>query len=97
MCLNFHEYSLKCQNHVDVKCGITLFKNCFSFANLVCHEADYGLKADWSFFETAHGKGLVDGVGGEIKRMVWKLVLQGKAVVSDFESFFKMANGLEKR
>ena len=69
----------------------------FTFANLVCHEADYGLKADWSFFETAHGKGPVDGVGGEIKRVVWKAVLQGKAVVSDCKSFFKTAKGLAKK
>ena len=55
------------------------------------------MKADWSFFETDHGKGPVDGVGGEIKCVVWKAVLQGKAVVSDCESFFKTAKDLVKK
>ena len=51
------------------------FKNCFTINNLLHHEEDYGSTADWSFFATAHGKGPIDGIGGEVKRQVWLAVL----------------------
>ena len=38
---------------------------------------------DWSFFGTAHGKGPVDGVGGTVKRAVWRRIMQGKVVVNN--------------
>lgn len=46
------------------------FKNCVNFYYLANHEQYFGLKADWHYFATAHGKGAVDGVGGTIKRML---------------------------
>ena len=46
---------------------------------------------DWSFFGTAHGKGPVDGVGGMVKRAVWRRVLQGQAVVHDAVEFVSVA------
>ena len=30
---------------------------------------DYGCTGDWNFFETAHGKGPVDGIGGQVKNI----------------------------
>ncbi|KAK6180046.1 hypothetical protein SNE40_012265 [Patella caerulea] len=44
------------------------YKNCKSFLNLCLHEEDYGIKAEWHFFATSHGKGPSDGVGGTLKR-----------------------------
>ena len=46
---------------------------------------------DWSFFGTAHGKGPVDGVGGTVKRAVWRRILQGQVVVQDAAQFAKVA------
>ncbi|GBO06186.1 hypothetical protein AVEN_33755-1 [Araneus ventricosus] len=43
------------------------FKNRFTLGNLVHHESDFGFPADWSFFETSHGKGPADGVGAKLK------------------------------
>lgn len=63
------------------------FKNRYNFVNLLDHEADHGCSADWSFFATAHGKGPIDGLGGEVKRQVWRAVLQGKHHVHDAASF----------
>ena len=40
------------------------FKNRFNLASVLYHPLDYGTQSTWSFFETAHGKGAVDGVGG---------------------------------
>ena len=46
---------------------------------------------DWSFFGTAHGKGPVDGVGGTVKRAVWRRILQEKVVVNNAEEFYECA------
>lgn len=45
----------------------------------------------WHFFATSHGKGAVDGIGGEVKRTVWKANLAGDPV-SDAKSFVKVAS-----
>ena len=46
---------------------------------------------DWSFFETAHGKDAVDGVGGTVKLTVWLAVLRNKVVVRDAEKSASVA------
>ena len=48
------------------------FKNRFNLSNAVFHHADFGIEATWNLFKTAHGKGAVDGGGGEVKRAVWQ-------------------------
>ena len=67
------------------------FKNKYNLASLLYHEQDFGAKATWSFFETAHGKGPVDGVGAEVKRAVWHSILQNKEVVSSPLEFHRVA------
>ena len=42
---------------------------------------------DWSFFATAHGKGPIDGLGGTVKRTVWKQILQGSVLKNVAEEF----------
>lgn len=44
--------------------------------NIYYHEEDFGLKAEWHFFATAHGKGPCDGVGGTFKRTAARVSLQ---------------------
>ena len=70
------------------------FKNKYNFDNLLHHEEDHQCRADWSFFATAHGKGPIDGIGGEVKRQVWRAELQGKIVVRDAEHFADEATHL---
>ena len=67
------------------------FKNKYNLSSLLFHEQDFGAKATWSFFETAHGKGPVDGVGAEVKRAVWRSILQDKEVVSSPLEFHRVA------
>ena len=67
------------------------FKNRFNLASVLYHPHDFGTQATWSFFETAHGKGAVDGVGGAVKRAVWRAILQDRAVVNSAEEFAKVA------
>lgn len=44
------------------------YKNKSNFKNLCCHYEDFGVKAEWHFWPTSHGKGPCDGIGGTLKR-----------------------------
>lgn len=57
-------------------CAASQYKNRKNFLNLAYHEEDFGLKAEWHFFGTSHGKGPCDGVGGTVKRLVARPSLQ---------------------
>ena len=72
-------------------CG-SQFKNKYTFSNLLFHEHDFGCTAEWNFFETSHGKGPVDGIGGAVKRSVWRCTMQGKDCPMDAKNFFEIAN-----
>lgn len=67
------------------------FKNRYNLGNLIHHKDDFGFASDWSFFETAHGKGPVDGIGAAVKRAVWMKVIQNKAVISTAKEFFELS------
>lgn len=66
------------------------FKQRFLFVNLSLMEQDYGLKVSWHFFATSHGKGVVDGIGGTLKRAVWRESMAG-LVISSAEEFANVA------
>lgn len=44
------------------------FKNKFQMKNLIHHEEDFGVRAEWHVHATAHGKGASDGIGALFKR-----------------------------
>ena len=52
------------------------YKNFKNFSNLLYHEEDFGMCAEWHFFTTSHGKNACDGVGGTVKREAAKASLQ---------------------
>ena len=53
--------------------GATLqFKQSYLFSNLHSWEMENDIELSWNFFATSHGKGDVDGIGGTIKRTVWR-------------------------
>ena len=60
------------------------FKQRFLFHNyyLLRSRLDYGLKTTWNFFAMWHGKGAVDGIGGNVKRLVWNAVRAGAFVTN---------------
>lgn len=53
------------------------YKNKFNFINLIEHEKEFGIPAEWHFFATSHGKGAVDGIGGSVKQKAYRASLQG--------------------
>ena len=52
------------------------YKNRYNFGNLLKHEEDFGVTAEWHNFATSHGKSTCDGVGGTVKREARKVSLQ---------------------
>lgn len=52
------------------------YKNCKKFSNITYHEKDFGIKAEWNFFATSHGKNACDGIGAVVKRAAYKASLQ---------------------
>ena len=44
------------------------YKNYKHFLNLCLGFTDFGLKTEWFFFATSHGKSPCDGIGGTVKR-----------------------------
>ena len=47
------------------------FKQKYLFSNLHTWETKFEISLQWNFFATSHGKGVVDGIGGAVKRSVW--------------------------
>jgi len=47
-----------------------------------------GIAACWNYFESVHGKGPCDGIGGTAKRMAEMSVKQIKINIQDTNDFF---------
>lgn len=75
------------------------YKNRFNFSNLLAHEADFGVKAEWNFFATGHGKGACDGIGGTVKRRAYKASLQriNRETINSAKSFTDWAKTAFKK
>jgi hypothetical protein len=54
----------------------TQHKNRKNVLNIRCHNLDFGMPAEWSFFATSHGKSSCDGVDGTLKTLAAKASLQ---------------------
>ena len=53
------------------------------------------MQVQWNYFATAYGKGVVDGIGGTIRRLVWNAVQSRRASpVTDAKSFHEVATKL---
>ena len=63
------------------------FKQRFLFSNLYAWEMEYGFTITWNFFATSHGKGVVDGIGGTVKRAIWRHVKAERAHVTNASLF----------
>lgn len=71
-------------------------KNRFNLLNLLFHEKDFKLKAEWHFFATAHGKGACGSIGGSVKKQAYRASLQNKTIVST-QKLFEWARNFFKK
>ncbi|CAH0550960.1 unnamed protein product [Brassicogethes aeneus] len=52
------------------------YKNRYNVTNVLFHEDDFGIPAEWHYYATSHGKGPSDGLGGTLKRNASRASLQ---------------------
>lgn len=59
------------------------------------HTLNKAVHIQWNYFATSHGKGVVDGISGSLKRLVQNAVLSRKLPpIVHAQSFFQVANSL---
>lgn len=59
------------------------------------HKLQKIVNIEWNFFATSYDKGVVDGIGATVKRLVWNAVMTRAApVVQDAQSFYTVASTL---
>lgn len=67
------------------------------FSNLSLFEETHGIKLTWNFFATSHGKGVVDGMGGTVKRTAWHYAKAGKKFISTPQQFAMVTASLSQK
>ncbi|XP_071164971.1 uncharacterized protein [Mytilus edulis] len=65
------------------------YRNKTAFYIVSDHKNIFGVNAIWNYFETGHGKGPCDGIGGTSKRTADLAVRQGKITVQDAPEYFE--------
>jgi hypothetical protein len=63
------------------------FKQKYLLANIT----HWGSNISWNYFATSHGKGAVDGIGGQLKRNVRIQVMKGSCTVQNAAEFARTA------
>jgi hypothetical protein len=64
------------------------FKNRYILSSLPVIVAERALRSlEWHYFATSHGKGAVDGIGGEIKRLARTLIMSRRAQIRSLSDF----------
>ena len=71
------------------------FKQRFLFHSLIFLRDEHDIDVPWHFFATSHGKGVVDGIRGTVKRAVWRACLSG-TVINSAEKFLRVATSRVK-
>lgn len=59
------------------------FKNRYTISSVFYSTEDWGVKVDWVFFATSHGKGAVDGLGAVAKRRLWNAIKARKITLNN--------------
>ena len=70
------------------------FKQRYLFSNLHSWEMEHDIKLYWNFFATSHGKGVVDGIGGTVKRTVWRHIKTEKHHITSAQEYATLAKEL---
>ncbi|XP_013401704.1 uncharacterized protein LOC106167464 [Lingula anatina] len=73
------------------------YRNRYIFDFILRHTERYGMPATWNYFESGHGKGPCDGVGGTVKRLADQAVNAQKANIQDAEDFYVWAQNSNLR
>ena len=89
-CVYFHKGSI----NIFSDNPTSQFKQRFLFPNLHYWEQNHDISTTWNFFATCHGKGVVDGIGGTIKRAVWQHIRSEKSHITTPQEYSALAKQL---
>jgi hypothetical protein len=67
------------------------FKNRYVMRAVQVLSMKHSKQMRWDFFASSHGKGAVDGIGAEVKRIVWDCVRSKKMEVTCLDEFVRCA------
>jgi hypothetical protein len=73
------------------------YRNRYIIHVIANHQQIFDVNACWNYFESEHGEGPCDGIGGTCERRASEAVKQGKATIQDAHEFYNWAHGKEKR
>ena len=72
------------------------FKQRYLIHNLTRISYEYELILSWHYFATSHNKGVVDGIGSNIKRLVWQQILTKMDKCDNAADFVNIAKAKTK-
>ena len=61
--------------------------NSKNLTNLIHHQDDRQLSAEWHFFPTSHGKSPLNVMGGTVKCLVPQTIIKATSLKSGYNSF----------
>ena len=67
------------------------YRNKHMFEFVANHKDTYGVNARWNYFESGHGKGPCDGLGGTCKRLADEAMRSGRCVIQNAKDFYDWA------
>lgn len=73
------------------------FKNQYIMESLKRFQLQYDLKIRWNFFAAMHGKSVVDGIGGSVKRFVRERIISRDLIVDSAAKFAEIASEMNVR
>ena len=72
------------------------YKNYKNFSDLIHHQGNFGIFAEWNFSATSHSKGPCDGVGGIVKGLATRysktLIKSGEDRLLTAKQLYEFAN-----
>lgn len=71
------------------------FKNQYIMEGMKLLEQRHEKKIRWNFYAPMHGKSVVDGIGGSVKRFVRERILAQDLLVKSAEDFVSVASAME--
>jgi hypothetical protein len=73
------------------------FKNQFIMNGLKSLESRHNKKIRWNFYAPMHGKSIIDGIGGSVKRFVKGRILAQDLLVNSAEDFVRVASAMNTK
>jgi len=75
------------------------FKNRYQIANLIHHKEDFGIKVEWHYSATVHGKSAYDGIDETFKREAYRanLIAKPDNALLTAEALYKWAKSNSKK